>query len=1096
MDPATLALIASALGPALVTVLTKLAEKGIVEPALEPLTDWLKARTTAAYNTKHDEEKLRGLIGNTLTALAFGPEQYARWSPAFKLLHNDSGLAARVAAATVEMTADRPELIPPELLRELKLEEGERPALARWLFALRKELAGMAGFSAGIQYANELHALHRLDGLYELTAGLAATVVDGEGGKALRVQIALPDMRALEAPYLKDVMNEFAGVPLEGRSTDDTLRADDELRLERVYIALNTTESRQVRLEEKERVHSITLESSGRTSGEKHVSALRAITESRRLLVLGDPGSGKSTLAQHLCLCLAGARLDPASDWPRRLQARDVDQWPLAFYPLPIFIRLRLFASATDCLPADPQQMGQAKHLWAYLQKTLTEPGLANGVDRVLTLLTEGQALVVFDGLDEVADPARRVMVAQAIGDFAFKRFPHARVLVTCRVKQYPLDARQRPSAAWKLPGFPTVTLADFDPEQIKTFVESWFAELHDRGRLPDPDERTRSLLTAFEARPELGRDLAPKPILLTQMALIHAHSRLPDSRIDVYKECAKLLLWDWERLRARQSRRQGEAAEDYLLSLNIPGLRLSEVEDALDKAVFQAHEQGAADIPTDLLRRALRQMFQEQYGVAAPLAAGSAEAVIEGWLRGRNGLLLPEGEHSFNVPHRSFREFMVARHLYENTLVNPETGDDEKWAFSGPRLAKVNGDQWREVMRFAAGLASLPDVPTALNELCPEAVSVDPASVLGLILAGEIARDVGAGNLRAKGGKLGKQVAARLEQQLLHLMRDTAEGPPAYPDDKPLLTSPNLLPPQTRLTAGLLLDSLGWTPPDLYAFVKVENADYWDERIKTGSPRNQPTKSVNPGNPLFFISRFLVTNLQYQRFLDDDKHYADPTLWQSIVAFDADGQLQKDMGAEAWEWFQQNGGKDRKPVYWDDARFGATHRLLPVVGVTWYEAAAYCAWLNRHPPTGFALPPGWGFRLPTETEWLTAAGDIWKDKAIEEKTPRYPWQKTPANVTEEEIVKYANTNSSNLNGTSPVGMYPAGASPLGLMDMGGNVWEWQANLFEKDENSRAVRGGSWDFINVLARAAARYGNHPGLDWDSNVGVRVVAAPG
>jgi formylglycine-generating enzyme required for sulfatase activity len=625
------------------------------------------------------------------------------------------------------------------------------------------------------------------------------------------------------------------------------------------------------------------------------------------------------------------------------------------------------------------------------------------------------------------------------------KRFPHARVLATCRAKQYPFNAQGQPSAAWKLPGFPAVTLADFDPEQIRAFVAHWFAELHDRGRLPDPAEKRDSLLAALDARPELGRDLAPKPILLTQMALVHAVKRLPDSRIDVYKECAGLLLWEWERLKARQSGRQGESAEDYVLTLNAPGLRLSEVEDALDHAVFEAHAAGDPDIAADRIRAALRQMLVDLYRLPKAEAAKAAETFIENWLRGRNGLLLPEGEESFNAPHRSFREFMAARYLRQNSLPNPDTGEDEDWKVSGPRLVKADPDKWREILRFAAGLASLPEVANALNELCPDAPSPNPADAQRLMLTGEIARDVGARNLSARSNKLGRQVYERLESQLIRLMQSD------FPDD--------VAPPRARLDAGLLLDSLGWSPPDLYDFVAVSG---------------QPSAiSGQPSPATFLIAKYPVTNLQYQRFLDDEDNYRDPALWQSIAGFDENGQPHKDTGKAAWDWFQQaNTEEKRKPGYWDDARLGRSHRLLPVVGVTWYEAAAYCVWLTRRwrdlPEANSLISSlqsptsNLQFRLPLESEWLAAAGGVWTGK-VEEDAPRYPWQKTPAQVAEDDIKKYANTGESGLGGTSPVCMYPAGTSPAQLFDMSGNVFEWQANRYRQGGETFALRGGAWN---------------------------------
>ncbi len=565
-------------------------------------------------------------------------------------------------------------------------------------------------------------------------------------------------------------------------------------------------------------------------------------------------------------------------------------------------------------------------------------------------------------------------------------------------------------------------------------------------------------------------------------MALVHAIKKLPDSRIDVYKECAGLLLWEWERLKARQSGR-GESAEDVLAALGVPGLRLSEVEDALDKAVFEAHADGDPGIPAQKIRRALQQeVFINLHGLPSDRAIGCAEKFIVEWLRGRNGLLVPAEEDSFGVPHRSFREFMAARFLREHRLVNPDTGDEESWTASGPRLAKAGLDQWREVFRFTAALDSPPEAAQALNELCPDQLTYDPIEVQRLFLAAEVARDVGARTLSAR-SKLGKQVYDRVESQLLHLMRDTDEAQP-YPNDPPKLTPPAILPPKTRLAAGELLDALGWPPPDLYDFLPI----YHTEQPNAKRADRNPSNSVNP---LFFIARYPVTNLQYQRFLESDDYDKD-YIWQNVAAFDADKKTPtRNMGDEAWKWFQENGGKDRKPYVWDDPRFGASRRLFPVVGVTWYEAAAYCVWLGRHwsewPEASSLqlLTSNVQFRLPTEDEWKRAAGG--------EERDRYPWQKTPAKLKGDEIVMVANTSESDLGGTTPVCMYPAGTSPATVIDMSGNVWEWQANLYKKGEPYRSLRGGAWYRDAEDVTASARFSVHPD-SWSYNVGLRVCAA--
>ena len=1101
MDPATLALLASEL----ITVLTKLLEKGVVDPALEKGLEPLRQRLTRPYDKAKDEAALRKAVEAAALKAGGDTTVSTRLGKAINSIKDKPARAALVAAAAIEMVSDDPARLPPDLLKELDLPDDQRAAFSHFLFEFRRELVNVEGYGDGIRYANELHTLNRLDGLYELVAGLAETVVATEGGRALRVQIVPPDTRAQERAYLEYAQREFEDLSLIGRSEREAVAGSDDkpLRLEKVYIALNTTEMRlPLSASEKpgvdvmyrdEKGNRIIVEAMGGLQPHRQnpLSALRAVMESRRLVLLGDPGSGKSTFAQHLCLCLASARLHPEGEWPGRLTTHDLDHWSLPFY-FPILVRLRAFAADTTALPEDPKEMGRAKHVLAFIKKELAENGWGNLTDHVQTMLEDGQAFVLLDGLDEVthpnpagdpstgsgqdpakADAARREKVAHAIADFSRARFPHARVLVTCRVKQYPLGADGQSAASWTLPGFPVFTLADFDGKQVHEFVTHWFDELHVRGRLKaDPAEKRHSLLIALDTRPELA-ELAPKPILLTQMSLVHAHRELPGSRVGVYTECARLLLWDWAGLRAAQSGRRGESAEDFLKTLRIPNLRRDDVEKALDEAVFYAHTDGAPEVSGDRLRRHLGQAF-EAYDLSRAEARRCAEEFIVGWLRGRNGLITPaSGEDSFDVPHRSFREFMAGRYLEKNRLKNPETGEHQRWDHSGPRLVEANYDRWREVLRFAAGLSEPSDVADALNVLCPE--EMDPRETgarLWLLLAGEIARDTGAAALRGSSNPVGRRVYKRLERHLLHLMRDTADG--EYPNDQPRLSSPTILLPKVRLEAGLLLDALGWTPPDLDDFVYVRPSDF-------GLPTSD-----------FYIGKYPVANLQYQRFLDSDDYNKDH-IWESVVAFDADGKPQI-LGDEAWAWFRDASKEGKRvPRYWDDPRFGATHRLLPVVGVTWYEAAAYCAWLTRHPPEDFALPSGFVFRLPAETEQLAAAGGVWKEKETEEKTPRYPWQKTPAEVTREEVLTRANVAEADLNNTSPVCMYPAGMSLAGVMDMGGNVWEWQINLYEKGQTYRALRGGAWGSSVDSGRVAARNGGRPGVDW-LNFGFRVVGA--
>ncbi len=122
-------------------------------------------------------------------------------------------------------------------------------------------------------------------------------------------------------------------------------------------------------------------------------------------------------------------------------------------------------------------------------------------------------------------------------------------------------------------------------------------------------------------------------------------------------------------------------------------------------------------------------------------------------------------------------------------------------------------------------------------------------------------------------------------------------------------------------------------------------------------------------------------------------------------------------------------------------------------------------------------------FRLPTEIEWVWAAAGREKDGSLR----KYPWLKSRGEPTQE----LANYNK-NVGATTPVDRYPQGATPEGLLDMGGNVWEWQGNYYDDDKDFFALRGGSWYLWASSLCCVSRYDLIPDNFWYNDLGFRVV----
>jgi sulfatase modifying factor 1 len=157
----------------------------------------------------------------------------------------------------------------------------------------------------------------------------------------------------------------------------------------------------------------------------------------------------------------------------------------------------------------------------------------------------------------------------------------------------------------------------------------------------------------------------------------------------------------------------------------------------------------------------------------------------------------------------------------------------------------------------------------------------------------------------------------------------------------------------------------------------------------------------------------------------------------------------------------------------------GYSRPKQPMLGANWYQARAYCRWKGK--------------RLPTEMEWEKSARGV--------NGNIYPWGNSRADCSK-AIIKYRGKKGCGTGRTWNVGT--RGPYQYGLYDMAGNAHEWVNDWYSKSYDKcgincrkkdprgpcngadkcpgyklKSVRGGSWWWSGIYARASNRRGHYP-----------------
>ncbi len=727
--------------------------------------------------------------------------------------------------------------------------------------------------------------------------------------------------------------------------------------------------------------------------------------QDRRLVIQGEPGCGKTTLMRWVAHCLASDQLGHEHGAAGRYLGLD---WA----PLPILVPITLWLNFME-REKDSRGAPGRENSWDWLPIFLGHYAKEFGLDAETfrRLFRDGQALILLDGLDETPD--RRDTAALIIAEVAHA-WSKCPVIVTSR----PQALARTPS----LPGFVHSSIKPLDDSAIAAFLGRWSRALF--GSDSDRAETHRhELVAAFDSRPEIRR-LARNATMLTLLLVVHRDGkRLPEQRAELY-DC--IIDWLLQARKDRAHQQRPERRRELLAELALAMQR-----DERGRKV-QVRYHAAARLIADHFPAtgpSQPEPTPEQVKHAAAFVAQEE----------RDSGIVVRHDHELKFWHLTFQEYLAACALADRpdaertALLFAPVGD--------PLLYRA---EWRETVLLLGGALCRKGekqidglVTSILDDLGLAPIGRGPVSRLMKYLPRSLFRD-------PVGGRAAQARAAGLIGALVVDLTPFGYHP-ADPRYEQIITAARAvfdprqataIPLGDRIAAAEALAQIGdrrlhWNRPDRWVEVPggrflmgAQKSDpaapgYDQEIFDDESPVHEV--SVGP----FRIGRFPVTVAEFGEFLDDEE-CGDPRWWPA-------GRPDESLKPDGWEEEQ-------------------AHPSRPVVSVSWFQAAAYCAWLTdqlrRRQGTQdcLTLPAGWGVRLPTEAEWeLAARGPAGR---------YYPWG------TDAPDADRVNDRNSRVGHPSPVGIFPGDVTPEGVLDLAGNVQEWCLDSFSKDFYARCAAEG------------------------------------
>ncbi len=530
------------------------------------------------------------------------------------------------------------------------------------------------------------------------------------------------------------------------------------------------------------------------------VSILDLLKTHSGLILLGDPGAGKTTFLKYLVLMLASGDGESIGLGDR----------------FPILAPLSAYANSLA---------EQDVRLDAFISEYFRSIGPDLPIDQMLRrALSQGAALVLLDGLDEVKDLDLRHVVIERVVDFYIThRHAGNKFILASRVTGY-RDVRTTAEDLVEC------TLTDLDDEEIEAFVNRWTAALEQQayGTTPfareEAEGERRRLLDVIQRSAEV-RSLAGNPLLLTILAVLKRQGvTLPERKVELYDHYVRTLLSSWNRARALYR----PAGRD---------LDLQQTIRILAPLALWMHEThpGMGRVKREDLRRKIEAICEDR-GEANP--AVSAQRFIED-VHDNAGLLVERGPNEYGFIHLTFEEYLAA-------IAIALKGQRDVQPIVDHFRGHLDDPAWHEVVLLTVGYLGIIQQRDEAAGAVVEALIEQAQDKLGdvAILAGQSVLELGPAGMPPA-------TAERVLDELIETMQASVVSP--------------LL----RRQAGLILGQLNWRPDDLDQLVEILAG-----RFCYGAESSERAIPY-----AFWIGKYPVTNAQFARFLADGG-YRQPKFW------------------------------------------------------------------------------------------------------------------------------------------------------------------------------------------------------------------------